>query len=157
MTIAGIPKNLDEGSREVSSFLATKKSNDKLDVLRGIQSELSQAIERPDSLPSAAPRLVEAAHPQVDEDDVGAGPSYSARPSSKKPKLLEKTFSIDPEQHRKLLRFSNMEGLRLDANVSVSEIIRHLLDFALAHVDERKGEVLPSRDGKGLKIPSRRA
>ena len=64
--------------------------------------------------------------------------------------MVEKTFSIDKDQYKLIVRFSNMEGLRLETNIPTSTIVRHLLDFAMAHVDPVKGDVL------ALQIPARR-
>jgi hypothetical protein len=67
----------------------------------------------------------------------------------KKPKV-EKTFAIDPEMHRMLIRISNNEGLRLDRKFSVSGVMQHLLMFALQHVEDDK--VFPGPDGFGLEL-----
>jgi len=67
--------------------------------------------------------------------------------------FLEKSFSIDPAVYKRIERITNLEGLRHDARFSVSHVVRHLLDFALAHVEN--DEVMPTADGKGLHIPDR--
>ena len=79
---------------------------------------------------------------------VSSGEAKAARP--RKPRLVERSFTIDPDQDRILIRLSNMEGLRFEKSISSSEILRHLIDFALAHVDLQKGDVLD------LRIPERR-
>lgn len=81
--------------------------------------------------------------PPMDERKVG-------RPlEGKKPKI-EKTFALDSDLHKRLVRISNMEGLRLDRKYSVSSIMQHLLLFALEHVEDEK--VIPGPDGFGLTL-----
>lgn len=80
-------------------------------------------------------------------------PGRNGRPlHGKKPKI-EKTFAIDDEIHRQLVRISNHEGIRHDKKFSVSFIMNHLLDFALAHVEGTN--VIPDDQGIGLVIPGR--
>lgn len=165
-----IPKKADESEGRVAQFLAPKKSNEKLEVFRSIQADIGNAFEEPDtrrvngrSEPNrpqrdepegqGAPPAGTGNRQLAQEDEISVQTTAKAVPNKN---MVEKTFSIDKGQYKKLVRFSNLEGLRLEANVATSQILRHLLEFALAHVDHEKGEILPSADGRGLRIPDRR-
>lgn len=90
---------------------------------------------------------------------VEQGPVVSPKPTRGRKPILgvkkeEKTFSFDPQQYERLMELKNREGLRLKLNISCSEILRELVNFALAHVVDNK--VIPTNDGLGLHIPERK-
>ena len=75
-------------------------------------------------------------------------PRKVGRPlSGKKPKV-EKTYAIDEDTHTKLVRISNLDGLRLNKKLSVSAILQHIVDYGLSHIEDEK--VMPGNDGFGL-------
>lgn len=167
--ITSISRKVDENSRASQRFLQPKDRNDKRKLFEGIVHDIENAIEQPDVRPSQqaahgsvagtmfreeptiqspVPSIPSAAREEPN-DFKDEGAKRPAKPAG--PRMLEKSFSIDKDQYKLLVRYSNMEGLRLETNVSTSVILRHLLDFALAHVDPEKGDVL------ALRIPERRA
>jgi len=160
-----LEKAIDEPDRRAPS--------EPIPIRRAVQDEapsLEARIEAPQHV--QAPQHVEAP-PQDGGEAVSLGSKAAGSvdetsmqivvdeaPKQKKApgkNMVEKTFSIDKDQYKLLVRMSNLEGLRLEKNVATSEILRHLLDFALAHADVKTGEVLTVGDGKGLKVPERRA
>lgn len=102
----------------------------------------------------------EAAEEQPVEDAVSMeAPTVASVVTKKRWRghKAERSVTIHPEQDKMLTRLANLEGLRLERRVGASEILRHLIDFALAHVDMKTGEVIPTADGRGLVSPKRSA
>lgn len=75
---------------------------------------------------------------------------YGNRDADKQ--AVDMTMSMDPVQAERLTELAAYEMLRIKSRVSVSEVVRHLIDFALAHIEDNK--VIPTPDGAGLHIQS---
>lgn len=162
-------------SPEVAGFLNRQPLSDRLNSFK-------QAFEKPDGAPpvvtqpeatAVAPVPIRQLQPQeveqVDQHSQAldtrdqrmaleipeAGPAKNGRPlHGKKPKV-EKTFAIDDEIHSRLIEISNWEGIRHRKKFSVSFVMSHLLEFALAHVEGTK--VIPIDGAEGLVIPTKGA
>jgi hypothetical protein len=159
-------------SPEVNSFLSRKSVN-PAEKFSALAETFGSALEKPDGSPSSpGPVLVRhnpvpstIDHRQDDEDhadEPGASialevPEHNpgGRPRHGKKPKVEKTFAIPPEIHQRLISISNHEGIRHDKKFSVSYIMGHLLEYALAHVDGTK--VIPDATGDGLVIKKREA
>lgn len=171
------PKKIDPKDGSVASFINPRREKSKTSTMMGLASNLAQLREKPDtvigfdssSVPEAEAPVVEKPVPQsapvapvqerttAEVDPV----SYEAPDDepverrgrkSKKPedRLVERSFPADRETVKRLQRLANLEGVRLDGRYSVAHIIRHLIDYALSHVED--DAVLPGPDGKGLHI-----
>jgi len=62
---------------------------------------------------------------------------------------VDMTMSLDPAHAERITELAAYEMLRMKSKISVSEIVRHLLDFALSNVQDNK--VIPTSDGCGLR------
>lgn len=171
-SISSIPKRVDESSEAVSTFLAPKRGNDKREIFQHIRSELENAIISPDTRPQGRPeargradsaaedtgvvRIAQAErHERETAEQERPAAELPAAPPEKAPrvrKMVEKSLTLDQEQYKQIVRYSNLEGLRLERSVPASEIARHLIDFALAYALGRD-EILPTDDGKGMHLP----
>lgn len=85
---------------------------------------------------------------QIPEKD--ATPNRGGRPLHGKERKVERTVSMHKPLDKLLERLSNMEGLRLDKNVSTASVAVHLMLYALSHVKE--DAIFPGEDGLGLAI-----
>lgn len=65
---------------------------------------------------------------------------------------IDMTMSMDPAHAERLNELAALEQLRTKSRVSVSEIVRHLIDFAFNNIHDNK--VIPTPDGAGLHIQS---
>ena len=148
-------------SEESQKFL-----NPQHNRLEQLAAQLGTALEKPDG-PRKLNSVPDAKAPHRHQEAIRAQPRQQVTDSmaltapdqeprkvgrplgGKKPKV-EKTFAIDDDIHRRLVRISNMEGLRLDKKLSVSGIMQYLLEYGLSHVEDEK--VLPGPDGYGLII-----
>ena len=147
--------NID--SEETKKFLTSKPK----DKLADFAAKLGSALEKPDG--EIKPKENNVVREQIsnlenqvareDTSDMALTtpqnePRKVGRPlSGKKPKV-EKTYAIDEETHTKLVRISNLDGLRLNKKLSVSAILQHIVDYGLSHVQDEK--VIPGEDGRGL-------
>lgn len=154
-------------SPEVANFLSKPSNVDRLHSFK-------EALERPDGPPVTEPLQLRPPQKREPEHVEGKGselalsnatgmalevpgrePGRNGRPlHGKKPKV-EKTFAIDDEIHSRLIEISNWEGIRHKKKFSVSFVMSHLLEFALAHVEGTK--VIPIDGAEGLVIPNKGA
>lgn len=148
--VSGIPKDISSGGPEVARFLSGKGKSSQVSESMAM---LQKAFEQPDKLPGApSPGRETSAPPKPAARDE---PTVVAEKKGKTRNMVEKSICLDPDQHRLLRRYANMEGLRLDSQVPVSEIVRVLIDYALAFVKD--GKVIPTSDGQGLHLPGRQS
>lgn len=171
MSIASIPKKFDESSPAVRNFLEPRKKDHRKEQLNGLREALSEAFVSPDRRPQAEPQetsmrpvpvpppapVQESKSPAIQvKEPEAARPRRPALPPAPEPvsdenrRSAEKTYSVDPEKHELMVMLANMEGLRLRRNIPTSRILDSLLDLAFSFVDMEKGEVIPTKDGRGL-------
>lgn len=125
----------------------------------GVQAESSPHIPETDlnidqpeaGAPSHEDPAMRFSELEVEEDDVSITSPARRRGRPRAPEPMEeKSFNIEKSTMRKIRALANIEGYRLDRSIGTSEVIRHLLLFALQHVKE---DIVFSRpNGTGLHI-----
>jgi len=115
--------------------------------------------ESPVAAPAPADPVPVTDHASISVPEK-ASPTEQARKhrrwgNRKMASAIDMTMSMDPAHAERLTELAAYEMLRTKTKVSVSEVVRHLLDFALAHVDGNR--VIPTDDGLGLHTPAKEA
>lgn len=103
-----------------------------------------------DVQPAPVPPRVEMT-PVVDSASVSV-PEPVVR-AVKPPRRVEKSFSLDKNDYDYIARAARTEAMRLDRQVPISEILRHMIAFAIAHAENNC--IVPTDDGFGLHIRQR--
>lgn len=110
------------------------------------QEQYGHEERRQDEPSRQSPMIADRMSLSIPEDE---GKRVGRPREGRKPKI-EKTFAIDQDMYKRIMRISNMDGLRNDARYSLSGVMGHLLEFAFLHVEDDK--VMPGPDGCGLHL-----
>jgi hypothetical protein len=92
--------------------------------------------------------LVDAASISIPEDNTKRNKHRRYGNRGKDNQAVDMTMSLDPAHAARLTELAGHEMLRTKTRVSISEVVRHLLDYAMSNVKDNK--VIPTEDGCGL-------
>lgn len=156
--MAGARAAFSPDSKETQEFMS--RTGPQAPRFHELAATLQSALEKPDIRPSADKTTGEGgkpeqpthrpADPATMELKPEAEPRKVGRPLEGSRPKVEKTFTLDADVHKRIARIANMDGLRLDSRFSVSAVLQHLVEYALAHTVDN--QVMPGPDGLGLVI-----